>query len=125
MPRTIQEEVRANTPIPQGQIQIAEGETAVVRAEGEWICNSMPTGPSGNPGEKSEDDPRYPVAGANRGCLVITLDRGQGEERLPFLQDTDTFEFSGPCTIGFSPNDDNETLDENFGLLTATVDVTP
>ena len=124
MPQHIENEIRANTPELQATVEVAANETALVTAAGEWFCEGTARGPGGNTGEpRASVD--CPVQGANENCLVVVETRADETRKVPFTRDDDTLEFAGPCTLDFVPNGPGDTLDENFGLITVSVDVTP
>jgi hypothetical protein len=124
MPEHIENELRANTPEPQGLIDLAANQTASVTATGEWFCEGNPRGPGGNTGEPKANG-ECPVPGANENCLVVIVTREDKVEKTPFTRDNDCLQFSGPCSLTFVPNGASDTLDENFGLITISVDITP
>ena len=124
MPEHIEKEIRANTPDPQEQLDLAAGQTAVVTATGEWFCEGNARGPGGNTGEPKANA-ECPVPGANENCLVVIETRADGQKKNPFTRDDDTLRFTGPCSLTFVPNGPSDLLDENFGLITVSVDVTP
>ena len=124
MPEHIENEIRANTPEPQCLTEIAENQTASVTASGEWCCEGNERGPGGNTGDPKANS-ECPVPGANENCLVVILTRANGTEKTPFTRDVETLTFTGPCSLTFVPNGPSEKLDENFGLITVSVDITP
>lgn len=124
MPQHIENDIRANTPDPQEPIEIAADQTASITATGEWFCEGNARGPGGNTGDPKAGA-ECPAPGANENCLVVIETRADGVRRTPFTRDDDTLEFTGPCMLSFVPNGPSDTLDENFGLITVTVDVTP
>ena len=123
MPEHIENEIRANTPEPQCLTEIAENQTASVTATGEWFCEGNPRGPGGNTGDPKASG-ECPVPGANENCLVVIVRRADGTEKTPFTRDDDSLKFTGPCSLTFVPNGPSESLDENFGLITVSVDIT-
>ena len=124
MPEHIEPEIRANTPEPQCLTQIAEGQTATITANGEWCCEGNERGPGGNTGDPKANG-ECPVPGANENCLVVIVTRADGTEKTPFTHDDDNLKFTGPCSLTFVPNVPSDLLDENFGLITVSVDITP
>ena len=124
MPEHIEREIRANTPNPQEQTDIADGQTAIITAAGEWFCEGNANGPGGNQGEPKANG-ECPVPGANQNCLVVIETRAEGEKKTPFSSDDESLTFTGPCSLTFVPNGPSDTLDENFGLITVSIDVTP
>lgn len=124
MPEHIEKEIRANTPDPQESTELSAGQTATITAAGEWFCEGNANGPGGNPGgPKANAD--CPVPGANQNCLVVIETRADGQKKMPFSSDDDSLKFAGPCSLTFVPNGPSDTLDENFGLITVSVDVMP
>ncbi len=124
MPNHIENDIRANTPELQAAVELAAGEKATVTAAGEWFCEGNARGPGGNTGDpKANGD--CPVPGANENCLVVVVTLADGLQMSPFTRDDDTLEFTGPCTLTFVPNGPSDLLDENFGLITVSVDITP
>jgi hypothetical protein len=124
MPRHIENEIRANTPDPQERLDLEAGQSATVTAAGEWFCEGTPRGPGGNTGEPKASA-ECPVPGGNENCLVVIETRADGQKKAPFSRDDETLIFTGPCSLTFVPNGPSDTLDENFGLITISVDVTP
>ena len=124
MPEHIEKEIRANTPDPQEQLDLAAGQTASVTATGEWFCEGNARGPGGNTGDPKANA-ECPVPGANENCLVVIETRADGQKKTPFTRDDDTLEFTGPCSLAFVPNGPSDTLDENFGLISVSVDIAP
>ncbi len=124
MPEHIEKEIRANTPDPQELTELSAGQTATITATGEWFSEGNANGPGGNTGEPKASA-ECPVPGANQNCLVVIEARADGEKRTPFSRDADALTFTGPCALTFVPNGPSDTLDENFGLITISVDVTP
>lgn len=124
MSQPIENEIRANTPEPQGLIELPAGSMARIRASGEWFCDGNARGPGGNPGEPKASE-ECPVPGANENCLVVVETRPDGSRKTPFTRDDECLEFAGPCSLTFVPNGPSDTLDANFGLITVCVDVTP
>lgn len=124
MPEHIENELRANTPEPQGLIDLAANQTATITASGEWFCEGNPNGPGGNTGDPKANA-ECPVPGANLNCLVVIVTRGEISEKVPFTRDDDRLEFTGPCSLTFVPNGASDTLDENFGLISISVDIAP
>lgn len=124
MPEHIEKEIRANTPDPQEQLDIAEGQTATLTATGEWFCEGNARGPGGNTGDQKANA-ECPVPGTNENCLVVIETRADGQKKTPFTRDDDTLQFAGPCSLTFVPNGPSDTLDENFGLISVSVDITP
>ena len=124
MPEHIENEIRANTPDPQEQLDLFAGQTATVTATGEWFCEGNARGPGGNTGDPKASA-ECPVPGANENCLVVIETRGGEQKKTPFTRDDDSLEFTGPCSLTFVPNGPSEMLDENFGLITVSIDVSP
>ena len=124
MPLHIENDIRANTPDPQELIELQAGQTATITAAGEWFCEGDANGPGGHKGEtKASID--CPVPEANMNCLVVIETRHDSLKMTPFSRDDESLMFTGPCSLSFVPNGPGDRLDENFGLITVSVDVTP